>query len=320
MSIPNPYPNIADKEINDLKTWSSAKIINELQPALDTEIACKETYEGNIVTFNNLTNKEITSLECEILPIQEGTGTPSPSNPRPISGTSVLNVEQAGKNLVESKLEHCGIGAVGVLVVSSSQPYDMQIAKVKSGATYTITTDENTLVGGFFTSLPVNGSTTYNGERLVSSSKTFTAPIDGYFAFRTSYDYAAAQVEVGNTATTFEPYTGSTHAVNLGQTVYGGTANVVGGTGTARPYYASYNGENLVGPWICSEAVYPDTPPIGSQVIDLGGTPTAFTFTGQPINSLLGVNNVWTDSGNIKVTTAETETIGNILKERGILS
>ena len=45
--------------------------------------------------------------------------------------------------------------------------------------------------------------------------------------------------------------------------------------------------------------------------------PTPFTFTGQPINSYLGVNNVWTDSGDIKITTIET--IENILKERGIL-
>ena len=31
-------------------------------------------------------------------------------------------------------------------------------------------------------------------------------------------------------------------------------------------------------------------------------TPTEYTFTGQPIRSLLGVNNVWTEVGDTKVT------------------
>lgn len=54
MSIPNPYPNIADKEINDVKTWSSAKIVSKLQPALDTV-----TTEGE-----NLYNKKDATLNC----------------------------------------------------------------------------------------------------------------------------------------------------------------------------------------------------------------------------------------------------------------
>ena len=262
------------------------------------------TASGTIAHFEDgADDVPMKSVVANIEPIQSGTGTPSPSNPRPISGTSVLNVEQAGKNLVESKLEHCGIGAVGVLVVSSSQPYDMQIAKVKSGATYTITTDENTLVGGFFTSYPVNGSTTYDGQRVVQSSKTFTAPIDGYFAFRTSFGYATAQLEVGSTSTEYTPYVESTTTpIALGQTVYGGTADVVGGSGESEwGYIASYNGETITEPWLSSIDAYAEgtLPSIGAEVVYKLATPESFTFTGQPINSLLGVNNVWTDSGEV---------------------
>lgn len=323
------------------------------------------TASGTIAHFEDgADDVPMKSVVANIEPIQSGSGTPSPSNPRPISGTSVLNVEKRGKNLVESKLEHCGIGAVGVLVVSSSQPYDMQIAKVKSGATYTITTDENTLVGGFFTSYPVNGSTTYDGQRVVSSSKTFTAPIDGYFAFRTSFGYATAQLEVGSTATTYEPYTGSTHTINLGRTVYGGSADVVGGVGSKTHGFLTLNGSedwvNVGGsypqafqldtgitnafqgliaaqkannisnlyPWSTNEVenyairwqvgyqngrlfVYDNNyssnlagfkqhlSDNNLQIAYLLATPTPFTFTGQPINSYLGVNNVWADSGEV---------------------
>ena len=41
---------------------------------------------------------------------------------------------------------------------------------------------------------------------------------------------------------------------------------------------------------------------VGKKICYELATPTDFTFTGQPINSYLGTNNVWTDSGNTKVT------------------
>ena len=153
------------------------------------------TASGTIAHFSDgADDVPMKSVVANIVPIQD------------LHGYSKPWAGGAGKNKVESKLEHCGIGTAGVLVVSDSQPYDMQISKVKNGVTYTITTDENTLVGGFFTVYPTNGATTYDGQRVVSNSKTFTSPIDGYFAFRTSYGYATAQIEEGSTATSYEPY------------------------------------------------------------------------------------------------------------------
>ena len=331
MSIPNPYPNIADKEINDVKTWSSTKIVNKLQPALDTEITYEETYEGNIVTFNSLNNKEISSLECEILPIQEGTGDPSPSNPRPISGTSVLNVEQTGKNLFN------GINVLQMYITSTkvlaNTAARLIYIECKPNTTYTISkTAGARFSAGYTTEMPASNVDVYAGIQtgVTSSQITILTGADAKYlvsyVFNSNVDtitaeemIASCQIELGSTATTYEPYNAETYTFDLGQEIMGGTADVVGGVGTSRPYYESYNGETLVGPWICSQAVYPDTPPIGSQVVDMGGEATDFTFTGQPIESLLGVNNVWTDSGDIKVTISEIETIGSILKERGIL-
>ena len=110
------------------------------------------------------------------------------------------------------------------------------------------------------------------------------------------------------TADEFEPYSGSSVTISFGSTVYGCTLTVnEDGTGTvkARPYYASYNGETLVGPWVSSMDAYAPgtTPTTGAQVVDMGGTETTITLSPGQVNALLGNNTVWVDdSGEIKVT------------------
>lgn len=87
-------------------------------------------------------------------------------------------------------------------------------------------------------------------------------------------------------------------------TVYAGNADIVTGDIKAAPYYASYNGETLVGPWVSSMDVYdPDgTPTTGAQVVDLGGTMTEYQITGQDIITLVGDNYIWSDSGDVTIT------------------
>ena len=87
-------------------------------------------------------------------------------------------------------------------------------------------------------------------------------------------------------------------------TVYAGSADIVTGDIKAAPYYASYNGETLVGPWVSSKDVYdPEgTPATGAQVVDLGGTMTEYHITGQDIITLVGDNYIWSDSGDVTIT------------------
>jgi len=55
---------------------------------------------GSIATFSNGGNGIPCSVECEINPTQSGSGTPSPSNPRPISGVSNLDISVADGDMV----------------------------------------------------------------------------------------------------------------------------------------------------------------------------------------------------------------------------
>ena len=88
--------------------------------------------------------------------------------------------------------------------------------------------------------------------------------------------------------------------VPLGRTVYGGTLDVVRGKLNVKPYYASYSGQTLVGPWISSHDKYVagETPTTGAQVVDMGAAGTNYDVTPKTIKTLLGVNNIWADSGD----------------------
>lgn len=106
-----------------------------------------------------------------------------------------------------------------------------------------------------------------------------------------------------------EQYHSQTYLVTFpaeADTVYGGTLTINDdGTGElkARPYYASYEGETLVGPWLSSKDVYAEgtTPTTGAQVVDMGGAETVYNITAEQVKTLLGTNNIWADTGNVSV-------------------
>lgn len=112
-----------------------------------------------------------------------------------------------GKNLVLETLKGTSIETNGKITLTESD-FSMQIAKVTSEKTYTVTTDDiGNLVCGFFTEKPIVGSVSYNNSRLVSSDKTVTIPSGvSYIAFRSTKDYTTPQIEEGTTATSYEPY------------------------------------------------------------------------------------------------------------------
>lgn len=107
---------------------------------------------------------------------------------------------------------------------------------------------------------------------------------------------------------------GAATAFSFPAPVYAGTLTIFrNGSGrlAARPCYASYNGEALVGPWLSSLDAYEPgkTPTIGAQVVDLGGEETISLFAPGRIKSLAGQNFVWCDVGAVTAHyTADTKT------------
>lgn len=87
VELPTELPDFPANEQNALSAleYLNAKI-NDLYPVV--------TESGSLVTFTTPLALPLVSLKANITATQSGTGTPSPSNPRPISGFSSVTLTQ----------------------------------------------------------------------------------------------------------------------------------------------------------------------------------------------------------------------------------
>lgn len=219
-----------------LDAWSSKHIVDMLCPPLD------ET--GNPVVCYPVAGYP---LGCKVSwePTQEGTGDPSPDNIRPIHGRDSVTVERCGENLLNiapfTKLTEQGItyeyvanGGIhisGTALTSVTSPM-FSVWYLPPGKYYGADSGE-----GIGTSIVVHR----NGRNVWLSAKgTFTILAGDVIKFwclgvnsgktvdKTLYPY----IVPGTTApTTYTPYTGQTATLTLPHTIYGGTVDVVRGSG-----------------------------------------------------------------------------------------
>lgn len=198
----------------------------------------EKSIEGTLVTFTDGgDNLPFGSVVATILAKQSGSGTPSPSNVRTISGWDSGTVACTGTNLFFSKISQVTIDSTGTVGVTGEN--DVLIAMVKKGVLYNITITNSSIVYAFFESLPVKGSQSYDTSRTVTNTKYFTAPIDGYVAVRINAGTeSSSQLEYGNTGTTITPF-GVAVTYPFGQTVYGGNLDVTKGLLTITHGYVS---------------------------------------------------------------------------------
>ena len=103
-----------------------------------------------------------------------------------------------------------------------------------------------------------------------------------------------------------EPYQGDTYDIPLASagTVYGGALDAVSGVLTVtHGYIESYIGQTLPSTWISDRDVYVEgaRPTTGAQVVYQLATPLTYQLSAQEIKSLLGINNVWSDAGDVDV-------------------
>ena len=90
----------------------------------DTEIDQNpiDEYSGALISFNAVALDEITELKANITAVQSGSGDPSPTNIRPITGWSAVNVTRTGKNLFGGNLLPVTLGNIvgGMVMVGCS--------------------------------------------------------------------------------------------------------------------------------------------------------------------------------------------------------
>ena len=286
-----------------------------------------DTASGNVASFADGANVPVKSLIVNIDPVQSGSGDPSPTNVRPISGWDAVQIERRGKNLLPitgTSRESSGItytvNSDGTITANGTATADSgfviwdkntfggkmitkELSCVLSGcpsgggtSTYMITSNG---FGGWGTSGSDSVNTileTYNQTNILILIKSGVTVNNLIFKpmIRLASDSDA----------TFEPYNGQSINIQLGQTVYGGKLDVTNGVLTTYPYYASYNGETLTGAWISDRDKYVSgaTPTTGAQVVNIGGAGTDVQLDLHEVTALLGSNNIWADSGDSEVT------------------
>ena len=272
------------------------------------------------------------SLVATIEAVQAGSGDPSPTNVRAITGWTQAKVFDTGKNLVD---ESTAIGFNAAVTVdggyisvtknaSSNYPAAHINTYLRAGVTYTVsatcvqaTAQAKLAIRDIApSSTTVASMTGYftDGQR---KSVTYTPTKSGMYRVALFSCFGTAdtgtaiftdiQCEIGSTATAYEPYTGTTTTTALGRTVYGGTVDVV--TGVLTVTHEAVDLGTLS--WTLAQASginYFRSAVLSGAKIAANGQTSAMCSAYKPISGtslsyFLSQNNVaWTAPSNISTT------------------
>ena len=160
---------------------------------------------GNPVAFNTNVQKPLSGLTIPFLPVQSGTGDPSPENVRPISGWSGVTAWRTGVNLLDPAKK----------TTSSTHIYFYKENGIYLPAgKYTLSCESQ--IAGIFVHA-MDNTQIASGFRATEFTFTLT---DGQIVYFNFYDTDIdttmdCQLEVGETASPFAEYTGASYPVTF---------------------------------------------------------------------------------------------------------
>lgn len=211
------------------------------------------TAPAGIATFSTDMIAPLKGCKIAFSPVQSGSGDPSPSNVRPISGWAGCNVVRTGKNIVD-------LGTQSFTKYKRIDlSYPIKAGTYKLSATVTSTdTDASTCLIGFWDKAGGSQIASYTLSRNTKSGASITLSKDCkriYLYAGNNYvssdgdtaTWQDIQIEVGSTATTYEPYSGSTIPIDWtteAGTVYGGYVDPVKGELVATKKLITLTGAN----------------------------------------------------------------------------
>lgn len=222
-------PKIDDTIVTDSAPWSSKHVVDMLCPPIS------ET--GNPVQCYPV---HCYPLGCKVSwkPTQEGSGTPSPENIRPIKGRDKVTVERCGENLLDiSQLEQIEYNIAGSNILKPNATYTFKPVSCAGIAFAVFLADS---IDPNQATKQINLTGRYVNE---GNSATFTTPsgVNSYSVIwlaggKRGIDQVYPNVQFmlvhGSTPpTTYTPYTGQTSTLTLPRTIYGGTVDAVTGEG-----------------------------------------------------------------------------------------
>ena len=191
---------------------------------------------GAIASFSDGAALPLNKLKVSIDPVQSGSGDPSPTNIRPISGWDSVGVGVCGKNFYSATLADYSSAQVVGVGLATFYP-----VKVPYG-TYTISTNAPT---GYIWA----GTDIYDSATLprVYEGKPNTVTTDIIWVGLLTSDMSSAyayniMINQGSTPSSYEPYNGNDFIIQLGDTYYGASLDVVNGVLTLSKILYTYDG------------------------------------------------------------------------------
>lgn len=233
-----------DSAIGD-KPWSSKHIIDMLCPPLEES--------GNPVVCYPVAGYPL-GVKAKWEPMQEGSGTPSPENIRPIKGRDSVKVERCGENLLKFPYATSSANRNG-LVITSQQDGSITVNGTATADTwYAVNLNiEKRLpmntpmalsgcpaggstksyyiglyLGGKWFSDSGNGNTNVKFTTREIASRIEVSIIKGTVCNNLTF---YPKIEVGTTITPYSKYQSQTTPLTLPETVYGGEVDAVSGDG-----------------------------------------------------------------------------------------
>ena len=335
--------------IPDGKLWvDTAQNPNVIRRWLGQDVSTERDYtasaSGNPVETPPGT-ASFDSIQSVLLPVQAGSGDPSPDNIRPISGRTSVNLTRCGKNLLPPAVEKT-IVKNGVTFTSDGQGrYTINGTATGANVTAMIDLAEPITIGETapychllnpvanpnisFSFIRPDGTqitwfTTSSVNRIAQipllAGETISK-INLYLGKdKTADNFTLTPMFcIDDVPAAFAPYQGDTYAADFGHTVYGGTLDWLTGVLTVEwGLISSYAGEALSGEWISDRDVYSAgaTPTTGAQIAYKLATPITIQLPPATVTALKGVNTLHTDADSVSVAyTASGWEIVNDLSE-----
>lgn len=239
-----------DDSIVGGKPWSSKHIIDMLCPPLEES--------GNPVECYPVAGYPL-GVKASWEPTQEGTGTPSPENIRPIKGRDSVTVERCGENILNPKVYTTSTARGITFTINDDK--SVHIIGTAAGRSvfllcpmrYKMSLPDGNYVISTITNIPSGVRVLfghYNKNSLAYENNLMQIHSGNSFAtaFLQKVGWLEGYIEVlpGNTVditlypmlvpgstppTIYTPYTGQTNTLTLPETVYGGEVDAVTGDG-----------------------------------------------------------------------------------------
>lgn len=220
------------------KPWSSKHIIDMLCPPLEES--------GNPVVCYPVAGYPL-GVKASWEPVQEGSGTPSPENIRPLKGRDSVRVERCGENLLDNVPElpiRIYKGSPNVVVRSVPLPAGQYTMKVRLDA---IPGDE-AITNALIKYEMADGTEKYFVPKASNETSTTTAFETAIKAI-TVANYGSIDGNItgislvpGAASGDFKQYIGQTTPLTLPETVYGGEVDAVTGEGQETWQAKSFDG------------------------------------------------------------------------------